>query len=170
MRAFTLPRGFLSVSRLAGSLLTVVLAAVSVQPASGQAPADVSVVVHADVPIENLSRAELRRIVLGDREFWTSGVRVAILIRAPVARERDAIVRDVCQMTEAQFRRHWIAKVFRADTPSSPKLVYSREMALDQVSRVPGAITFVEGPVSGTGVKVLKIDGRSPGQAGYSLK
>ena len=28
-------------------------------------------------------------------------------------------------MTEAQFRQHWIGKVFRADTPSGPKIVYS---------------------------------------------
>ncbi len=73
-------------------------------------------------------------------------------------------------MTEAQFRQHWIGKVFRADTPSGPKIVYSSEMALDQVSRTPGAITFVESSAVVKGVKVLKIDGRSPGQAGYRVK
>ena len=110
--------------------------------------ADIAVVVHPDVPVDNLSLAELRRILLGDREFWTSGARVTLFIRAPIARERDAVVRDVCQMTEAQFRQHWIGKVFRADTPSGPKIVYSSEMALEQVSRTPGAITFVQGPVT----------------------
>ena len=67
-----------------------------------------------------------------------------MLIRAPIARERDVAVKDVCQMTEAQFRQHWIGKVFRAETPSGPRIVYSAEMALDQVSRTPGAITFVD--------------------------
>ena len=28
-------------------------------------------------------------------------------------------------MTEAQFRQHWIGKVFRAETPSGPKIVAS---------------------------------------------
>src|SRR4029079_18341938 len=63
---------------------------------------DIAVVVHPDVPVSNLSLADLRRILLGDREFWTTGVRVTLLIRAPIARERDAAVKDVCQMTEAQ--------------------------------------------------------------------
>ena len=135
-----------------------------------QSPTDIAVVVNPGVPVENLTTAELRRILLGDREFWASGMRVTLLIRAPIARERDAAVKSVCQMTEAQFRQHWIGKVFRADTPSGPKIVYSNEMALDQASRIPGAIAFVPAPVTSKSVKVIRIDGRSPGQSGYGLK
>jgi hypothetical protein len=153
----------------ATALVLLVWASTAASPAM-QAPTDIAVVVNPGVPVENLSIVELRRILLGDREFWASGVRVTLLIRAPVARERDAAVKNVCQMTEAQFRQHWIGKVFRADTPSGPKIVYSNEMAIDQASRVPGAIAFVTTPVTNKSVKVLKIDGRSPGQAGYGLR
>jgi ABC-type phosphate transport system substrate-binding protein len=135
-----------------------------------QAPADIAVVVNPSVALDNLSFADLRRILLGDREYWSSGARVTILIRAPIARERDAVVREICQMTEAQFRQHWIAKVFRADTPSGPKIVYSNEMAIDQVSRTPGAVTFVQAPVNNPNVKILRVDGRLPGQNGYRLR
>jgi ABC-type phosphate transport system substrate-binding protein len=138
--------------------------------AGGQPASDIAVVAHPDVPVDNLTLPELRRLLLGDREFWSSGVRVTLLIRAPIARERDAAVQSVCQMTEAQFRQHWIGKVFRADVPSGPKIVYSTEMALDQVSRLPGAISFVPITQVTKNVKVLKIDGRSPGQTGYKLK
>lgn len=152
-------------------LALVALLAVSAgTDARMQAQPDIAVVVHPSVAVDNLSIAELRRILLGDREFWSAGARVTLLIRAPIARERDAVVRDVCQMTEAQFRQHWIGKVFRADTPSGPKIVYSSEMAIDQVSRTPGAITFVEAPVTNRSVKVLRINGRAPGQQGYGLR
>jgi len=136
----------------------------------GESLKNIAVVVHPDVPVDNLTLGELRRILLGDREFWSSGVRVTLLIRAPIAPERDAAVQAVCQMSEAQFRQHWIAKVFRAEAPSGPKIVYSSEMAIDQVGRLPGAITFVQGPITAKNVKVLKIDGRLPGQAGDFLK
>jgi hypothetical protein len=96
-----------------------------VAPLVAQTQTDIAVIVHPDVAVENLTLADLRRILTGDREFWTSSGRVTIFIRAPIARERDAVVRDVCQMTEAQFRQHWIGKVFRAETPSGPKIVYS---------------------------------------------
>jgi phosphate transport system substrate-binding protein len=158
------------VARAARVLLACCLVAWLATPALAQAPPDIAVVVNPSVAVENLSLAELRRILLGDREFWSAGARVTLLIRAPIARERDAVVRDVCQMTEAQFRQHWIGKVFRADTPSAPKIVYSSEMAMDQVSRTPGAITFVAGPITNKNVKVIRIDGRLPGQQGYRLR
>jgi hypothetical protein len=131
---------------------------------------EMAVIAHPDVPLSELTRAELRRILLGDREFWSPGLRVTLFIRAPIAVERDAAIRDVCQMTEAQFRQHWIAKVFRAETPSGPKIVYSPEMAIDQVSRTPGAISVVPVGQVTNRVKVLRIEGRSPGQAGYRIK
>lgn len=139
------------------------------EPVRGQNP-DIAVVAHPQVPVDNLALAELRRMLLGDREFWTAGQRITLLIRAPIARERDVAVQLVCQMTEAQFRQHWIGKVFRAETPSGPKIVYSVEMALDQVTRTPGAITFVDAAAVPKGAKVLKIDGVSPGQSGYKLR
>jgi ABC-type phosphate transport system substrate-binding protein len=139
-------------------------------PVHGQNAPDVAVIVHPEVPVDNLSLADLRRILLGDRSFWSSGVRITLLIHAPQAHERDVAIGTVCQMTEAQFRTHWIAKVFRAESQSGPKIVYSAAMALDEVSRIPGAISFVEAPVTATNVKVLKIDGRLPGQPGYRLR
>ena len=71
---------------------------------------------------------------------------------------------------ERVWRNFQVQQVFRADTPSGPKIVYSTEMAIDQVSRTPGAITFVQAPVTNRSVKVLRIDGRTPGQQGYSLR
>jgi len=133
---------------------------------------DIAVIVNSAVTVDALTMTDLRHLLLGDREFWSSGARVVLFIRAPVARERDAAVQTVCQMTEAEFRQHWIGKVFRAETPSGPRIVYSTDMAIEQVSRVPGAIAFVDAsaPLAGKGVKVLKIDGRAPGQPGYHLR
>ena len=108
--------------------------------------------------------------MLGDREFWPAGVRITLLIRAPVAHERDVVLKNLCQMTEAQFRQHWIGKVFRADTALAPKIVYSTEMAVDMVNRFPGAITFIDASLVGKGLKVVKIEGRAPGEQGYVLR
>jgi ABC-type phosphate transport system substrate-binding protein len=151
--------------------LACLLIGQGVSPALAQGSAgDIAVIAHPDVPVDSLTLAELRRLLLGDREFWSPGIKVTLFVRAPVARERDVAVKDVCQMTEAQFRQHWIAKVFRADTATGPRIVYSSQMAIEQVSRTPGAISFVEASAAGKGVKVIKIDGKSPGQAGYRLK
>ena len=155
-------------SRLAGLALCL-LAGLWPAPARGQGT-DIAVIAHPEVRLDNLPLAELRRILLGDREFWTAGQRITLLIRAPIARERDAAVRQVCQMSEAQFRQHWIGKVFRADVPSAPRIAYSNESTIEQVARTPGAIGLVQAPVTAKNVKVIRIDGRAPGQSGYKLR
>ena len=154
-----------------GLLLAVCLGLVSFSlPALAQTASGIAIVVHPDVPVDNLTVSELRRVVLGDREFWPAGVRITLLIRAPVAHERDVVLKNLCQMTEAQFRQHWIGKVFRADTALAPKIVYSAEMAVAMVNRFPGAIAFVDASLLSKGLKVVKVDGRAPGEAGYMLR
>ncbi len=126
--------------------------------------------MRADVPVDDLSFGEVRKLFLGDRQFWTSDLRVTLLVRAPVARERDVVLKSIYQMTEAQFRQYWISKVFRADAVSGPKIVYSTEMALELVAAIRGAVTFVAADQAPKGLKILRIDGKLPGEKGYPLR
>src|SRR5438105_7033805 len=137
--------------------------------AAAVAGGDVAIVVRPDVPVDNLSFAELRRVLLGDRQFWSSNLRVTLLVRAPGARERDVVLKTIYQMSESQFRQYWIAKVFRAEAASGPRIVYSNEMAAELASAIPGAVAFVEASQVPKGLKVLKINGLLPGEKGYPL-
>lgn len=129
----------------------------------------IAIVVRPDVPVDNLSFAELRRLMLGDRQYWTSNLRVTLLVRAPGARERDVVLKTIYQMSEAQYRQYWIAKVFRAEAASGPRIVYSSEMAVELASQIPGAVAFVDSTQIPSGLKVLKINGLLPREAGYPL-
>jgi hypothetical protein len=131
---------------------------------------DVAVVAHPDVPANNLSFAEVRNLLLGDRQFWSTNLRVTLLMRAPGARERDVVLKAIYQMTEAQFRQYWIAKVFRGDVTAGPRIVYSNEMAAELVSVIPGAIAFVNATQVPQQLKVLKVDGYLPGEEKYPLR
>lgn len=131
---------------------------------------DVSLVVHPGVPVDNLSMAEVRKILLGDRQFWSVDLRVVLLIRAPVTHERDVVLKKIYQMSESQFRHYWIGKVFRGETTSGPKLIYSDKMATELTALIPGGIAFVGSDQIPKVVKVLKVDGRLPGETGYPLR
>lgn len=133
------------------------------------ASSGVAVVVSADVPVEDLSFSEVRKLFLGERQFWTPKLRVVLLMRAPVAPERDVVLRSIYQMSEAQFRQYWISKVFRAEVSAGPKIVYSTEMTTELVSAIPGSVAFVDAGQVPKGLKVLKIDGKLPGDKGYPL-
>jgi hypothetical protein len=138
---------------------------------AGAAPESnaVAIVVRPDLPVDNLSFAELRRLMLGDRQFWTSNLKVTLLIRAPGARERDVVLKTIYQMSEAQFRQYWIAKVFRAEAASSPRIVYSNMMATELATQIPGAVAFVDAAQVPKSLKVLRINGFLPGEPKYPL-
>lgn len=154
-----------------GALAVASFSLVGVQPLSAQAhDVDIAVVVQPDTPVSNLSLAEVRKIFLGDRQYWTANTPVVLLIRAPVARERDVVLKVIYQMSESQFKQYWIAKIFRAESVSAPKVVYSNDMANELVAALPGAIAFVEARDVRSGTKVVRVDGRLPGEAGYPLR
>ena len=134
------------------------------------AESDIAIVVRSDVPVDNLTFAELRKLLLGDRQFWNSNLRVTLLVRAPGAREREVVLKTIYQMSEAQFRQYWIAKVVRAEAAAGPRVVYSNEMAAELTSAVPGAVAFVEASHVPNGLKVLKINGKLPGDKDYPLR
>lgn len=131
---------------------------------------DIAVVVRPDTPADDLTLREIRDLMMGERQFWKSGLRVTLLIRAPTARERDVVLKVIYRMTEAQFQQYWISKVFRAETTAGPKIVYSNQMAMGLIAALPGSVSFVDTDEVPKGLKVLRIDGKLPGDPGYPLR
>src|SRR5262245_31820094 len=155
-------------------LCFLLLAAAYVNGRAGSTPpppdSDIAGVVRPGVPFDNRTFVELRRLMMGDRQFWSSNLRVTLLVRAPGAREREVVLKSIYQMSEAQFRQFWIAKVFRAEAAAGPRIVYSNETAAELTSAIPGAVAFVDANQVPKGLKIVKINGSLPGDKGYPLR
>jgi hypothetical protein len=147
------------------NLAAVAVLSLSLAAGSG----DVAVVVRPDTPVDNLSFADVRKLFMGDRQYWSSNVRVTLLIRAPAAHERDVVLKTIYGMTESQFRQYWISKIFRLEASIGPKIVYSSDMATELVTAIPGAVTLMDSSNVPKSLKILKIDSRLPGEKGYRL-
>ena len=131
---------------------------------------DVAVVANADTPVTDLTLAEVRKVFLGDRQYWNAKIPVVLLIRAPVARERDVVLRVIYQMSEEQFKQYWVAKIFRAEATAPPKIVYSNDMQYELLTAIPGSIALIDARNVHPGVKVLRVDGMLPGEKAYPLR
>lgn len=129
-----------------------------------------AIVVHKDTDVENLSLVELRNIFLANQQFWADRNRIILLVRAPQSDERDYVLDTIYQMDEAQFRAYWIAKMFRAEVPRGPKIVFSTDMALDLVVAIPGSISFIRADEVTDAVKLVRVNGKLPSEEGYPLK
>ena len=132
--------------------------------------AAIAIVTNSRTTASDLSFLKLRKIFLGEKQFWDDNSRIVLLVRAPVARERDVVLTKIYRMGEAEFQQYWIAKVFRAEVSSKPKIVYSTDMTRELVIALPGAIAFLPADEVGSGMKVLRINGKLPGEAGYPLQ
>ncbi len=144
-------------------------AAVAPVPSAAQA-SPVAVVVNAKAPVDSLSLGELRRLFLGARQFWGDGTRVTLLVLPEGNPARDVSLRLVYQMGEGEYRQYWVAKIFRAEVASGPKIVYSVEQGRRVVAATPGAILLLPAAAVDGSVKVVRIEGRRPGDPGYPLK
>jgi ABC-type phosphate transport system substrate-binding protein len=157
------------IRRVFASVITAVAISFCASVAvSAQAP--VAIVVHPQAAVDNLKFTDLRKIFLGEQQFWPDNSRITLLVRAPQSAERKFVLDRIYRMNEGQFRQYWIAKLFRAEVASGPKIVYSSEMAIELVAAIPGAITFVPAGSVTTGAKVIRVDGKLPSDPGYPLK
>jgi ABC-type phosphate transport system substrate-binding protein len=155
---------------LKSALLAAALLLPGVAGAQAHAPRPLAIVVNPNVPETNLSFAELRRIFLGEQQYWPDRSKVTLLVRAPTAYERSMVLDRIYRMDEDRFRQYWIGKMFRAEVAAGPKIVYSSDMALNLIAAIRGSITFVPLSAVTPDVKVLRIDGKLPSEPGYPLQ
>jgi len=149
-------------------LIVLALYCSTISPAASAG--DIAVVVRGDTPVESLTLIEIRKLVLGERQFWNGSLRVTLLMPQPGTREREVVLKKINHMNEAEFRRYWIEKIFRAEAQTGPKIASSSEMAAELVTAIPGSIAFVDSSRIPKSLKELKIDGRLPGDKDYALK
>jgi ABC-type phosphate transport system substrate-binding protein len=147
-------------------VLTFLAALAFTPPAAAQG--DFAVVVHPDNPITNLSRADLRKLLNGEKHSWPGGAAVKIIVRAQGCRERAVLLKFLNQ-SESEYKQYWTAQVLRGDADAEPFVSPSLGMVLEAVRVLPGAISLVSVRDLKPGVKVIKVDGLLPGAPDYLL-
>ncbi len=167
---------------LAVLLLTITDALFQTLPAGASRPAQaalrmqpereerLAVIVNRSNPVENLSFAELRRIFLGERRHWPNSRRITVVMLEPEQPERKAVLTEIYQMNERDFNRHFVQATFTGEVFSAPKTLATSTGVRKFVFNLPGAIGYVRAEEVDDSVKVIRVDGRLPGDKGYKLK
>ena len=150
------------------ALLMISLATlVCVLPAMAQ-KGDMAVVVNLKNSVNNLSGAELRNLFAGDKLSWPGGTTVKLFVRAPGTQERAALLK-LLGMSESEYKQHWISQVFRGEAQAEPLTLPSNGMEKEAVAAFPGGIALMNAQDVKPGIKVLRVNGRLPGEPGYPL-
>ncbi|HLV86409.1 MAG TPA: hypothetical protein VKV39_05480 [Candidatus Sulfotelmatobacter sp.] len=137
------------------------------KPTHGQD--SLAIVVNQSNPLNELSLSDLRSVFLGERSHWPNGRRITLVMMEPGLPERDAVLHEVCRMTEPDFRRRFLQGLLTGEVLVSPKTLASPVGVRKFVFNVPGAIGYLRPADVDGSVKILRIDGHMPGDADYAL-
>ena len=148
-------------------LLICLTSLVCVRVTEAQA-GDVAVVVNDNNPVTKMSRAELRRIFAGEERSWASGLPIKVFVRLPGTHERGAMLK-LLDMREGEYKQYWTSQVFRGEVQAPPFTLPSNGMQREALIAYPGAVALVSLEDVKPGMKVLRLEGRMPGEAGYAL-
>jgi phosphate transport system substrate-binding protein len=131
---------------------------------------DLAVVVNKTNSVDNLTKAQLRKILLGEQATWPSGKKVTVILRGVGQAERTGVLRSICAMSEEEFTQHLMRAAFNGDSATPPKTAASGEAARTLVGTLPGGIGFLRMADVNDTVRAVSVDGVAAGQDGYKVK
>lgn len=73
------------------------------------------------------------------------------------------------KLSESDYKQYWTAQIYRGAAQAEPITLPSNGMQKEALVIYPGAIALMDAADLKPGMKVLKIDGRLPGEDGYPL-
>lgn len=145
---------------------TIFLLAVSPSLASS---GDLAIIVNQDNPTSDLSLKELVKIFKQEKQHWENGQKIYLVMLEAGTREKTLALKYIYKLPDEELKKYWLGKVFRQEIASFPHTVTSCETAKRFISQAPNAIGAIDQALADPRVKILKIDGKLPGQNGYPL-
>jgi len=132
---------------------------------------DLAIVVNKSNPLDNISKRDLRRIYLSDMTKWEDGKDILTITLPTSAPERKVFQDKVLGMSTDELAKYLNDEQIKGKNIKASSVQQTGKSAKLFVSKVPVAVAFVDiGDANGGDVKILKIDGKLPGDGGYPLK
>lgn len=150
-------------------ILRLVLILLLMAPVGADA-ADLAVVVSPDNPIDDIQWKDLVKIFKLEKQYWRGREKVYLVLRENGSREKGVVLEKIYQTSEEGLKKMWLAKMYREEITSFPRVLDSNEAVIRFVNQVPTAISVIDASYRDGRVKTLRINGALPGEEGYPLK
>ena len=138
--------------------------------AAPQPRQSVAFIVSARGHAQARTSAEIRRIFLGQISRWEDGHRITLIMRPTASAEGRLFLERLIRMSDIDYAHFWIGAVFRGQASAAPRVIDSRDLAIEAVADNADAIGFVlDGEALPESVAVLAVDGKSPADAEYPI-
>jgi ABC-type phosphate transport system substrate-binding protein len=150
-------------------ILSLVLALLLTAPLGAEA-GELAVVVSPDNPLDDIQWKDLVRIFKLEKQYWRGNQKVYLVLRESGSKEKGVVLEKIYQTTDEGLKKMWLAKMYREEITSFPRVLNSTEAVIRFVNQVPTAISVIDAAYRDGRVKTLRINGALPGEEGYPLK
>jgi ABC-type phosphate transport system substrate-binding protein len=128
---------------------------------------NMAVVVSAGSKMSDLGLADLAKLCKGTQKTWSDGKNFTLVIKDPESPDLRVAMQKLFGESGGDAKAA-IAKV--NESRPTVKIVSSDEDLLHTVEATPGAVGILDVYAINSSVKVLRIDGKLPFDAGYAFK
>lgn len=146
-------RGKFTSKRFSGQIVSLLLALLF--PVIAMA-ADFTVIANKGVPVNNLTKDELKAIYLGKKSKWDDGSPIKFyLIRSP--KSQKSFLEAHVGKTSDQYESYWLQNVFTGKG-AMPEMFENSEEMIQAVKKTGGSIGFVSGEVNDVNIKKMNVE------------
>jgi len=127
-----------------------------------------AIVVAKDSPVNDISFYDLKRLYKGDPV--NVGSKRLVALNLPASSDaRARFDQAVLGMNPETVSRYWIDRKIRGQS-APPKALEGPDLVQRVVTRLDGAIGYVRLSEVKAEVKVVRVDGKTPKDSGYSIE
>lgn len=133
------------------------------------AAGDVVFVVHPSNPQSDIAASDLVQILLMEQQHWDAGGRIYLVLQESDTPEKGLVLKKLYRMKDEALKLHYLEKLYRGEIAAFPRIAHSNAAVKKIVAQAANALAFIDAAAVDPTVKVLKIDGKGPGEVGYLL-
>ncbi len=130
---------------------------------------EIAVIVNQSNSTDELSSRSLEKIFKLRSRHWGNGSKIHLVLPEEGSAVKSLLLETVYEMSATKLKKFWLSKLYRGEISSFPQTRASLEATHRFINKAPNAIGVVDSSYVPDDVKVLAIDGRLPGEAGYPL-
>ncbi len=128
-----------------------------------------AVIVNVTNPIKGLTSTQLRKTMTLSVQFWKNKKRIVLLQRPRKSPETRLLLKRVYKMSDRKLKKFWVSQLFNGRIPGIPSTIRSTTRTIHAVKKSANAVSVVFADEATSDVRILRIDGKLPGEKGYPL-
>lgn len=134
--------------------------------------ANIAVIVNKSNPASDVSYNDLKHILETKKQRWDNGEKIILVFKPITSNETQILINKIYKIRCEDFCQYWMLKSYNNEISEYPKMPESLSGVIALVSKIPGAVGFIgidEVSQCSEKIKVIRVNGKMPGEDGYPL-